>query len=48
MQGRSGEVPQTRSPSSALKTLNRIVGSSRTPNVAGLNSSGTMAGPAFL
>lgn len=32
MQGRSGEVPKTRSPSRARKTLNCIEGSSRTPN----------------
>ena len=40
MQGWSGEVPKTPSPSRARKTLNRIEGSSKTPNVAGRNSSG--------
>ncbi len=48
MQGWSGEVPKMPSPSRARKTLNRIEGSSRTPNVAGRNTSGTMSGPAFL
>ena len=48
MQGRSGEEPKTCSPSRARYASNRIEGSSRTPNVADRNSSGTMSGPAFL
>lgn len=48
LQGLSGEVPETRSPSCARKTSNRIEGNSSTPKVAARNLSGTRSGPRCL